>query len=367
MLQCLCTLHFFWRQFEKIAVLSFEVHLQYDVVSFCCSTGPEICLGKPLDDTVLQFLRNQVQQMSDSLDENKGNESKDQKRIWSTLALFKSEVDSDIHVLQQQQSSLQATCEELKNNQELQWKKLQKVESTLQRCLKVSGTNTGTLSLSGDSEPVLFDAPEKEVWFIGREKEVEILEMCLPFESIIGVKMVAICGLGGCGLKTTLAAHFVWKHKSEYKGGVFWISMEDDRKFKASITDMALRLGMLETSFDLTLSKVLTWISKRKETWLLVLEDVNQQNLSKRMRKVFTGQWKRQARGHALLITINDPKEVCEFMDLEPSGCFDFVSFSEGKVKKFLVVQKGIDEGTGEEVALYQLMHKFGSLPLAFG
>ena len=86
------------------------------------------------------------------------------------------------------------------------------------------------------------------------------------------------------------------------------------------MNDLALRLGMLANSFDLTLSKVLTWISKRKSPWLLVLDDVDQLNLSEQMHKVLSGRWKRQASGHVLLTTRREPKEVCQSINLEPKG-----------------------------------------------
>ena len=363
---------------------------------FTLHTGLEICLGKPLDDTLLQVIRNEVQRISDSVHDFKDKEDKDVKSICSTLALFKSEFDRAVQVLGQQQSSLQTTCEELKNNQdmlkeemstkdkeqkellkesELHWKiRQEQVESlcktlevkraVMQRDLDVLRTKMDGLTFSDDSKEVVFDAPEQIQWFTGREKEMEMLERCLSFESVSGLNMVAICGLGGCG-KTTLGAHFAWKHKSEYEGGVFWISMEDDRKFENSMNDLALRLGMLADSFDLTLSKVLMWISKRKRPWLLVLDDVDQLNLSEQMHKVLSGRWKRQASGHVLLTTRREPKEVCQSINLEPSCCVDVFAFSEDEAKRFLVARSDVSDATVEEAALDELVGELGCLPLA--
>ena len=363
---------------------------------FTLHTGLEICLGKPLDDTLLQVIRNEVQRISDSVHDFKDKEDKDVKSICSTLALFKSEFDRAVQVLGQQQSSLQTTCEELKNNQdmlkeemstkdkeqkellkesELHWKiRQEQVESlcktlevkraVMQRDLDVLRTKMDGLTFSDDSKEVVFDAPEQIQWFTGREKEVEMLERCLSFESVSGLNMVAICGLGGCG-KTTLGAHFAWKHKSEYEGGVFWISMEDDRKFENSMNDLALRLGMLADSFDLTLSKVLMWISKRKRPWLLVLDDVDQLNLSEQMHKVLSGRWKRQASGHVLLTTRREPKEVCQSINLEPSCCVHVSAFSEDEAKRFLVARSDVSDATVEEAALDGLVRELGCLPLA--
>ena len=131
---------------------------------------------------------------------------------------------------------------ELLKESELHWKMRQEQVDSLcktlevkravmQRDLDVLRTKMDGLTFSDDSKEVVFDAPEQNQWFTARKKVVEILERCLSFESVSGLNVVAICGLGRCG-KTTLGAHFAWKHKSEYEGGVFWISMEDDRKFE---------------------------------------------------------------------------------------------------------------------------------------
>lgn len=363
---------------------------------FSFQTGLEICLGKPLDDTLLHLVHSEVQRLHHSLDVYRGKEDKDVESVCSTLALFKSEFHRSIVSLEEEQSRLQETCEDLKLRQdlikeemvvkdkeqkellrtsELYWQMRQEqVESlckTLEvkradmlRDLDVLRTKVVSLSCSEDIKEVVFDAPEENKWFTGREKEVNILERCFPPGSGSGLKMAAICGLGGCG-KTTLAAHFAWKHKPKYDGGVFWVSMENDRKFENSMNDLALRLGILADSFDLTLSKVLECISQRKKPSLLVLDDVDQMNLSDQMRKVLSGRWKRQAKGHLLLTTRREPREVCESLDLEPSCCVEIFSFSQDEAKKFLVSRSGIDNATGQEEALNALVQELGCLPLA--
>ena len=309
---------------------------------------------------------------------------------------MKSEFHRSIVSLEEQQSSLEKTCEDLKLRQdvikeemavkdveqtellrtsELHWQiRQEQVESLcktleirradMERDLDVLRTKVNSLSPSVDTKEVVFDAPEENKWFTGREKEVDILERCLTLGTDSGLQMAAICGLGGCG-KTTLAAHYAWKHKAEYDGGVFWISMEDDRKFENSMNDLALRLGMLADSFDWTLSKVLECISQRKKPWLLVLDDVDQLNLSDQMRKVLLGRWKRQANGQLLLTTRREPREVCDSLSIEPSCCVEMLSFSQDEAKTFLVNRSGIDNAPGEEEALNTLVHELGCLPLA--
>lgn len=363
---------------------------------FTLQTGLEICLGKPLDDTLLHLVHNEVQNLYHSLDVYREKEDKDVESVCSTLALLKSEFHRSIVALEEERSSLQKTCEDLNLRQdeikeemavkdkeqkqllrtsELHWQMRQEqVESIcktveirradMERDLDVLRTKVDSLSFSKDTKEVVFDAPEENKCFTGREKEVNILEWCLPIERDTGLQMAAICGLGGCG-KTTLATHFAWKRKAEYDGGVFWVSMEDDRKFENSMNDLALRLGTLADSFDLTLSKVLEYICQQKKPWLFVLDDVDQLNLSEQMRKVLSGRWKRQAKGHLLLTTRREPREVCESLNIEPSCCVEIFSFSPDEAKKFLVSRSGIDNTAGQEEALNALVHELGCLPLA--
>ena len=312
------------------------------------------------------------------------------ENIRLNLDLFKSEFDRAIVAIKEQQSILEKTCEELKGNQAIMkaemitkgkeqimhWETTKEVHnlcktlefksSNMQRDIDLLTTAVASMSpsdCSDDLSETVFDAPVQNKWFTGRKKEIESLETCLSFDECKGLKMSALCGLGGCG-KTTLAAHFSWKRKADYDGGVFWISMEDDKKFENSVTYLALRLGIQANSFDLTLSKTLTWISKRKRPWLLVLDDVDQLNLSEEMHRVVSGQWRRQASGHVLLSTRREPKEVCESMDLEPSICFEVFPFSEDEAKGFLVARSGATT-TGNDVELDELVRELGFLPLA--
>ena len=199
-----------------------------------------------------------------------------------------------------------------------------------------------------NSEDIVFDAPEQTKWFTEREKEIVNIEKCLPLNERRELKMAAICGLGGCG-KSTLATYFASKRKQEYEGGVFWFSMEDDRKFESSVSDLALRLGIEANSFDLTLPKLLMWITKLEKPCLMVLDDVDQLKLSEQMHMILSGRWKRRACGHILLTTRRESREVFNSVDLEQSSCVEVFSFSKEEAKRFLRVRCGATS-TGKEV-----------------
>ena len=308
-------------------------------------------------------MRNEVQTLFESLGDYRREADEKIKKICETLDLFKFEFDKAIVALEQ-------TCDEINRRQEKMEKRQEQVETTcktLEENLDELRTAMHDVSSSVDSKPILFDVPDQNRWFTGREKELEILERCLPFESNKELKISAICGLGGCG-KTTLATQFSWKRKLEYEGGVFWISLEDDKKFRNSVNDLALRLGLMKEdseAFEFTLSEVLNYISQQRKPWLMVTDNVDQLTLSDEMRKVLSGRWKRQATGHLLLTTRREPKEVCGCIDLELSCCIELSSFSVDDAKSFLVTRIGFDNATKQGVILNELVGELGCLPLA--
>ena len=116
---------------SKIALVTFLTncfqllnHLQ------CVSTGQDICLGKPLDDTLLQLVRQEVQQLSDSFDNRKDED----RRIYTTLGLLKSELDKAIATLQEKQAALEVTCKELKQHKETFTEKMSAKDKELEMC-----------------------------------------------------------------------------------------------------------------------------------------------------------------------------------------------------------------------------------------
>ena len=93
-------------------------------VCFLFAAGLNICLGKPVDNAVLQFIRQDVQLLSDSLNDYR----EEQDKIHVTIDLFKSVLDRAVVSIQQKQSVLEKTCEGLRDNQvlmkqEIMWTK----------------------------------------------------------------------------------------------------------------------------------------------------------------------------------------------------------------------------------------------------
>ena len=309
--------------------------------SFC--VGLEFCVGKPLDDSFLHVIRDEVQVLSGSLPDWLEKTNSDIRQVRDMLNSFKSEFDK-IQAMFCLGEKLEVKTPVIPNI----WNKL------LSRNYSDFAANYK-----------VFDAPDQNKWFTGRQMEIESLESCLALEnSGHYFRMAAICGLGGCG-KTTLAAHFAWEHKPQYEGGVFWVSMEDEKKFDSCVNDLALRLGLMADSSDYTLSKILSFISHQKKRWLMVLDNVDQPQLSDYMVKVLSGRWKRESNGHMIITTRRERKEICQWMDLEPHCCVEVFSFSTQEAKKFLLTRAGGNNAAGQENELNELVVELGCLPLA--
>ena len=309
--------------------------------SFC--VGLEFCVGKPLDDSFLHVIRDEVQVLSGSLPDWLEKTNSDIRQVRDMLNSFKSEFDK-IQAMFCLGEKLEVKTPVIPNI----WNKL------LSRNYSDFAANYK-----------VFDAPDQNKWFTGRQMEIESLESCLALEnSGHYFRMAAICGLGGCG-KTTLAAHFAWEHKPEYEGGVFWVSMEDEKKFDSCLNDLALRLGLMADSSDYTLSKILSFISHQKKRWLMVLDNVDQPQLSENMLKVLFGRWKRESNGHMIITTRRERKEICQRMNLEPHCCVEVFSFSTQEAKNFLLTRAGGDNAAGQENELNELVVELGCLPLA--
>ena len=330
------------------------------VWSFFC-VGLDLCIGKPLDDTFLKVIRDEVVAVAETLPDwlEKTNDNINQLR-----AMLESEFGKVLATLSEAIKG--------KDEEKLMDKELEDRPSKTLQVKTPAPPNTWETLLSGqfsvsmaDYKPVRFDAPDRNKWFTGRKKELEALETCLALEnSHHKLRMAAICGLGGSG-KTTLATQFAWKHKSEYEGGVFWFSMEDGKKFDSCVNDLALSLGMMQNSFDLTLTQILTFISKRVKRWLMVLDNVDQAPLSDNMQRVLLGRWRRSSNGHLLITTRRERKEICECIHLEPHCCVDVFSFSIDEAKGFLRSRFGDENAADQDDMLNELVVELGCLPLA--
>ena len=150
--------------------------------------------------------------------------------------------------------------------------------STVQDVEKIK-SKVAKMGTTTSETPYVFFAARKNPWFAGRLTEIEDLASLLQLDhgttSKLKVNTAAVCGLGGVG-KTSLATEYAQQRKDFYTGGVYWFSGEDDTTFENSVYDVATRFGTQSDSFGLTFSATLEMISRNKNPWLIILDNMDQ-------------------------------------------------------------------------------------------
>ena len=138
-----------------------------------------------------------------------------------------------------------------------------------------------------DKEDVyVFNAPATFPWFTGRIRQIKEIEVILKSDEQLhqsSARKAANCGLGGSG-KTSLAVEYAHHMKKYYQGGVFWFSGEDGTKLGNYVNSLALSIGI----FDVTLSQTLARISRSQNSWLLIIDDMDELQLSPSVRKLLS-------------------------------------------------------------------------------
>ena len=197
----------------------------------------------------------------------------------------------------------------------------------------------------------LFKAPKQAKWFSGRESELDLLRSIL-LNSEEKVTVAAVSGLGGSG-KTSLTAEYTHKWKDSYQGGVYWFSGENDVELKVSVDDIAVQFNTLDAkSLDATLSKTLAIFSRITKPWLMVIDDMDELNLSQALLKLVSGSWQANVAcfGHLIMTTRRAPQGLEEDVPgFEESRCLKLECFVSEEAKDFVFERTGIvrDEETG--------------------
>ncbi|KAI8512272.1 hypothetical protein Bbelb_089110 [Branchiostoma belcheri] len=211
--------------------------------------------------------------------------------------------------------------------------------------------------------PGLFKIPDQNKWFSGRQKELENLgakfNIFEPLSSI-SHKKLAICGLGGCG-KTCLAIEYSWRLQEAYQGGIYWMSAENNRTLEISLNDIALGIGTVGSNFDDTLARTTAWMSSLQEPWLLIVDNMDEFDVSSEVQKLLEGHWKQNSKGHILITTRREAVEMVETMGFERDNCVELTSMSEDESCAFFVKRTQQQEQPG----MKELARELGGLPLA--
>ena len=236
--------------------------------------------------------------------------------------------------------------------------------------IKLLDERTNELSRRGEEEkiPYVFTAPLQNRYFVGRAKEIQELKSILKVEETLNekkVRVAAVCGLGGIG-KTGLVSEYAHRMKDFYTGGVYWFSAEDDTFLERTVNDIASKLSAKSGPFDITLSDTLKKIGTTKDPSLIVLDCLDQQELSPSMKNVLSFPSRENIFGHFILITRRDPDRlVNEVSGFENDSCRELKCFQIQEAKQFLYLRTGVNPDENGESVAESLCEELGRLPLA--
>ena len=216
--------------------------------------------------------------------------------------------------------------------------------------------------------PYVFSAPPQNCFFTGRTEEIQELKRILNVQETLNekkVRVAAVCGLGGIG-KTSLVSEYAHRMKDFYKGGVYWFSAEDDKFLDKTVNDIALKIGALLGSFDLNLSNILRKIGSLNEPSLIILDCVDQLELSSNMMKFLSFPSRENIFGHFVILTRRNPNLlVNEVSVFEEISGLQLKCFQTQEAKQFLFSRTGVNRDENVESVAECLCEELGGLPLA--
>ena len=216
--------------------------------------------------------------------------------------------------------------------------------------------------------PYVFDAPERNQYFSGRTQELLELERAVKrndMEQERNVCIAAVCGMGGIG-KTSLVTEYAHKMKNYYRGGVYWFSPEDDTFFKQSVNDTALKLGTSLGTFNLTLTNTLLKISQASEPCLIILDCLDQLNLSSNILKFLSDVKRHRISGACVLLTRrNESMLIEDVSSLAKERCLSLTCLKVEEAKQFLFQRTGIFSDENASSMAQKIAEELGGLPLA--
>ena len=326
-------------------------------------TGTAFCGNSPVDPSLLSLVQNEVSQLSSNLDD--------------FVCQFKEQKDK----LESQLLEVKHSLEKLPELTQKVDKMEHDVETLKQQMAYLS---TSSVKSEGRSKlPTFFGALDRNEYFTGRKKEMENLEKAFEDATatpdVPGVagrkaKVLGICGLGGCG-KSSLAFEYAWRNMERYPGGIFVVNGESDDLMRASLQgfhgefiDISHSDQQKEAkSFEQLLSETLSWLGNLRDKWLLLVDNMDQKELSSCARTVFLGQWRRKTSGDILVTSRRRSQALCEELELPPENCFKLDVFSVHESVEFLKKRIGLPS-SGNDLdngAKEQLAQELGGLPLA--
>ncbi|XP_028414268.1 uncharacterized protein LOC114537435 [Dendronephthya gigantea] len=317
--------------------------------------GLALCFGQSVDSELLKLVTNEVCELRGSV------------KTW------KFESDTQIDELSDNLGKIYSSMNE----------ELRELTRRIERCEKLESENSKMLSLldnkfskelsqfssKQDEEiPYVFDAPNRNKYFSGRTEELQDLQRILKQHDTEFAKkacVAAVCGMGGIG-KTSLVTEYAHQMKNYYQGGVYWFSAEDEMFFEQSVNDTALKLGASLGNFELTLTNTLIRISKTSKPCLIVLDCLDQLNISRNILKFLSIVCRHSASVAVVLMTRrNKSVLVEEVSSLHEDRCFTLKCPNVDESKQFLFLRTGLINDQNANSIAESLVEELGRLPLA--
>ena len=262
-------------------------------------------------------------------------------------------------------------------------KELREITRRIERCEERSDENSKKIELLDkrfntelskinskpeEKIPYVFDAPATNKYFSGRTKELQDLQCVLKLDDPgveKQVRIAAVCGLGGVG-KTSLVTEYAHQMKNHYQGGVYWFSAENDMFFEQSVNETALKLGALLGTFNLTLTNTLLMIGKTSKPCLIVLDCLDQLNLSPIVLKFLDLALRQNISAALLVITRrNESKLIEDIPTLDEDRCFSLKCLEVEEAKQFIFCRTGLSRDESTDSVSESLIYELGGLPLA--
>ena len=217
-------------------------------------------------------------------------------------------------------------------------------------------------NVTNSAKAVPFQVPSRNPYFCGRDSELEAITAHLKGTER-GCAQSAICGLGGVG-KTSLAVEYLWRHREDYKDGIFWVSGESDNLFKETFEDLAKLFGTFDKNdFRETFKETTRYLQRREHLWCLVVDNLDLQTLTKNMSYLLQGTWKQGAHGHIIITTRRVAREISELAQMEERYCIALNCLTmEGSIQ---FLRKRTNKPEGEDNEIRELIKSLGALPLA--
>jgi len=158
----------------------------------------------------------------------------------------------------------------------------------------ISGREKSIRIKPTSSDPI-FNVPSKNIFFTGREKQIEQLHGVLKLDGAMALSQPqAISGLGGIG-KTQTAIEYAYKYKDEYKA-VFWVNADSKESIISSFVKIAGLLNLPvkdDKEQELIADSVKHWLGMNSR-WLLIFDNADDPKL---VEKYFPF----QSKGHIIL------------------------------------------------------------------